>query len=147
MQPKSIAIITIVLFAAGCSSTGPTPDGDGSPTTPADPDGVACQDSAGAAAVHIDLEYDGNAVSTPDAVCTVDRGTEITWRAPAGSSEAFQLQFADASPSARGMPRSVDSSEQDGRQKVMITAGNASGAYEYEIQTRLGGIDPAIIIR
>lgn len=144
MQPKLIAI-TIVLVAAGCSITEPTVGGSSTP--PPDPDGVACQDSAGATDVYIDVEYRGNVVSTPDPVCTVDPGTEITWRAPAGSSVAFQLQFTDASPSARGMPLSVDSSEQDGRQKVMITANNASDTYEYEIQTLHGGVDPAIIIR
>lgn len=131
-------------------------------SVPSDPDGVACEDSAGAAAVWIDVEYSGAAVGTSSEECEVDQGTEITWRGPAASRDEFQVIFDTASPagsasaSASAMrsmsspgtsPLEFTSTYSDGRQKIQITANNASGTYVYVISRGGVIVDPAIIIR
>lgn len=133
-----LAALAGVFMLAGCSTSGPTHDGGPTP----DADGVPCSDSEGKSAVYIDVEYS----TPPDSECTVDWGTTITWRAKAGAEE-FELQFTDASPAARGAPRQVFSRLQAGRQKIVFTAHNVSGTYNYDIRTAEGGVDPAIIIR
>jgi len=137
-----LAALAGVFMLAGCSTSGPTRDGAPTP----DADGVPCADSAGAPAVYIDVEYSGASVSTPIPVCEVDPDTVITWRGETGA-EGFQIRFTSASPAARGAPRSINSTSRGGRQKVVLTARNTSGTYEYEILTANGGVDPAIIIR
>ena len=134
MDMKLITIAGMLMLAA-CSTTGSMGGSDS--------DGVACRDSAGATTVYIDVEYSGGVVGTPTPTCEVDPGTRITWRAAFG----FRLRFDHASPGGRGAPLEPSSTERDGRQKIVLTAGNASGTYRYAILTRDGSVDPAIIIR
>ena len=138
MDMKLVTIAGMLALTA-CSTPGRVGESD--------PDGVACRDSAGATAVHIDVEYSGGVVGTPTPTCEVDPGTTITWRTAVGTREGFHLRFDEASPGGRGAPLEPSSTERDGRQKIVLTADNASGTYRYEILTRDGGVDPAIIIR
>lgn len=134
----AIPVAIALLALSGCSTLpGPGPLSD--------PDGVACEDSAGASAVWIDVEYSGAAVGTPSATCEVDPNTQITWRGPEGSRQPFRLSFHGDIPTTGRLPE--ESSESDGRQKIRITANNASGTYEYDILSGDIIVDPAIIIR
>lgn len=149
--PVATAVL-LVLVVSGCPHDYVAGD-----SAPADPDGVPCSESQGASEVWIDVNYSGNSVSTTSDTCTVDQGTQITWRGPVASREGFGLEFDTASPagsgSARrsmissGNPLVFNSSYIDGRQKILITANNDSGTYEYDIFTDNGGVDPVIIIR
>lgn len=132
-----------VLALSGCQSI--MPPADGAPAT-TDADGVPCERSAGAPAVWIEVQYSDTGASTPSERCEVDPGTRITWRGPVENREPFQLRFHDASPGVRGS-REPASSFSDGRQKIRIVADNQSGEYRYDILTRAGVVDPAIIIR
>lgn len=112
-----------------------------------DADGISCEYSfRGATAIYIDIpSYDMG----PKGDCTVDSGTQVTWRAPAGETRAFTVLFASSSGhewrrTATGHP----SREEDGRQKVSMVVTGASGTvYPYEIVVDGQAIDPAIIIR
>ncbi len=142
--PTGIAALIALIALSGC----PSPYKSDDPAPMSDPDGVSCDDSMGASAVRIDVVYTGTEVGTPDEICEVDPGTQITWRGPEGGRETFKLRFHEASPGGRGAPLQVASSRSDdGRQKVSITADNESGRYMYDILIPGGGVDPAIIIR
>ena len=138
-------LMAAALALSGCYATAPPKDGAPPPET-ADADGVPCDQSAGAPAVWIDVVYSGTDVGTPSERCEVDPGTRITWRGPSDSREPFQVRFHEASPGVGG-PRELDSGYSEGRQRIRLTADNDSGEYRYDILTREGGIDPAIIIR
>lgn len=142
MRAVPAVMAAAVLALSGCHIAPPK---DGTPAS-TDADGVPCDRSAGAAAVWIDVEYSDAGASTPSERCEVDPGTRITWRGPVENREPFQLRFHGASPAVRGS-REPGSSFSDGRQKIRVTADNESGAYPYDILTRDGGVDPAIIIR
>lgn len=133
----------LVLALPGCYGA---PVKDGAPAPTSDPDGVACEDSVGATAVWIDVEFSGTEVGTPSERCEVDPDTRITWRGPMDSREPFQLRFHAANPGIDA-PRLPTSSYSEGRQKIRITANNEPGEYGYDILTGNGGVDPAIIIR
>lgn len=138
-------MIAAALALSGCYATAPPKDGAPPPAT-TDADGVPCDASAGAPAVWIDVVFSGPQVSTPSERCEVDPGTRITWRGPVDSREPFHLRFHKASPGVDA-PRTPGSSYSDGRQKIRMVADNESGEYGYDILTRTGGVDPAIIIR
>lgn len=141
---RAIPVATAVLLVLALSGCHPDYVLGGS--APADPDGVPCSESEDAAAVWIDVNYSGNSVSTTSNTCTVDRGTQITWRGPVGNREGFQLQFDGEQPDLRA-PRLPTSEYRDGRQKIQMSASNHSGEYTYDIITGNGGVDPVIIIR
>ncbi|MGQ4658926.1 hypothetical protein [Lysobacter sp. F6437] len=131
-----LAALAGVFMLAGCGTSGPTRDDGPTP----DADGVPCADSAGAPSVYID-------VGAPPPVCEVDPDTAVTWRGAPGA-DGFQIRFTSAaSPAGPRAARSLNSTSRGGRQKIVLTARNASGTYNYEILTATGGVDPAIIIR
>ncbi|MGH8085002.1 MAG: hypothetical protein ACREPV_06980 [Lysobacter sp.] len=139
---RAIPIATaalLVLALSGCPDDHVRPD---SPP-PADPDGVPCSQSAGAAAVWIDIEGSTSSIHPSDETCTVDPDTQITWR----SAEAFHLRFPGANPGGAGVGATFDSTAGGRRYHVRIDADNASGSYEYEIVSGNVVVDPVIIIR
>lgn len=138
-----LVVVAGAFALAGCSFSGPMQDDD----PPSDPDGVSCAHSLGASSVYIDVEYGSTEIRTPTPTCAVDPGTVITWRAEVRSRERFGVSFTGPSPVAGGEPRSFNSEPDDGRQRIVLTAGNASGTYRYTLLTSTGGVDPAIIIR
>lgn len=111
-------------------------------------DGISCEYSyPGATAVYIDIDsYDAG----PKGDCTVDSGTQVTWRGPPGESRPFTLVFT-GSGSGLGWWRGASghpSREQDGRQKTSVVITGPSGTvHPYEIRVDGQAIDPAIIIR
>lgn len=135
----AISVAMTLLALSGCSTVL-----ESEPQS--DPDGVACEDSAGATAVWIDVNYSGSSVSTPSSECTVDPGTRITWRGPMGNPDGFRLEFDGERPDPRA-PRVPTSEYLDGRQLILMFANNDSGEYTYDIVTDNGGVDPVIIIR
>lgn len=149
-----VAALCCILCA--CATVAPTPASTASP----DPDGVQCGANASAAKVYIEIGYSsGIPTATPDR-CEVSSGTEIVWRGRVGDAVAFNLDFGDESPglpvgmdgayrSARQPQTRFPSSEQDGRQKVRITAKTVQSetSLAYGVITVQGAIDPIIIIR
>jgi hypothetical protein len=142
MRALPVAVAALLMLAL----TGCPPAEGWRESPPADPDGVACEDSAGAQAVRIDVEYAGAEPGTPSEECEVDPGTMLTWRGPL-RGQAFQLRFHEASPAGAGAPLLVESSESGGQHRVRMAADNASGRYEYDIVSGGAVVDPAIIIR
>ena len=137
--PVATAVL-LVLALAGCPNDYVRPD---APSPTADPDGVPCSRSAGAAAVWIDIEGSGSSIHPSDEECAVDPGTRITWR----YADAFHLRFPGANPGGRGEGATFDSTSGGRRYHVSIDADNASGRYEYEIVSGNVVVDPVIIIR
>jgi hypothetical protein len=106
-------------------------------------------DAAGAGkSVYIDIEYapGGMPSATPDP-CVISRGTQVEWRGPDGSAQAFEIRYKRANPMP-SIPRGRLASKQVGnRQAASGRADAAPGTYDYAIRAGSQERDPAIIIR
>ncbi len=145
--------VASIIFA-GCSSHGggPEPSSSGSPADAED--GALC-DGTPADRVHIEIRYADD--GTPEAIpaeCVVRSGTRVVWRTRTGGA-AFELEFQGGSPgldvyaTPEREQRDFHSRNQDGRQKVGISAKDVSHetGLKYDVVANGRRLDPAIIIR
>ncbi|WP_133478140.1 hypothetical protein [Cognatilysobacter segetis] len=139
MTRPLVLAVPIGLLLAACSR----PPGAGGAAA-----AVRC-DAAGAAnAVFIEIAYapDGMPVATPD-TCSVARGTDVEWRGPDGTPQAFEIRFKRGNAMPASPEGRVHSAAAGARQVARGRADAAPGRYDYAIRSGSKERDPAIIIR
>jgi len=98
--------------------------------------------------VYVDVAYDGDGMPSvaPDP-CVVVRGTQVEWRGPERSAQAFEIRFKNANPAPSAPRGHVPSKGQGSRQAAWARIDAAPGRYDYGIKAGSKERDPAIIIR
>lgn len=130
--------VPLALLLAGCPPTTPTGD---------EGDGRRCDAADAKDAVYVEVTYDASGMpEVAPSTCTIDRGTQVTWRGPAGTQVPFEIRFKGASPLSRDRG-ALASSTQGERYRVRQTFDAPAGRYEYGVLANGKELDPAIIIR
>lgn len=130
---------------AGCPRA-PAPGGAGSPAVDT-ADGTRCGDTVVAGPVYIDIAYAADGMPIDPGNCTVDPGTDVTWRGPSGAPARFQIHFKGTPPLDPGERGILPSARIGERYKVMRRVSGPKGEYKYGIRANGKDLDPAIIIR
>ena len=144
---RLVAAMALGYGLAGCAGT-LDPRAGHPAEHPSGPDGAWCGTPDATGPVYVEIHYAGD--GTPSAVpdtCTVDPGTDITWRGPPGELIAFEIVFPGESPALHGERAQLRSSVIDGHSRVRIKASDKPGSYKYGIKANDIEVDPAIIIR
>ena len=110
-------------------------------------DGRRCGSSTEPGPVFIDVTYAADGTPRNPGDCTVDNGTQVTWRGPNGEPVSFEIHFKASAPLAYGERSVLPSAENGGRHKVIRRIEGAAGRYNYGIRANGKDLDPAIIIR
>jgi hypothetical protein len=96
--------------------------------------------------ITIAFDSSGMPFANPDP-CNVNKGTKITLQTAPGVDSPFDIDFQDESPAGPHADKHLKSKEEDSRQKVKLTADNATATYKYSIRANGITVDPAIIIQ